>query len=126
MKEIIVAIVQYKGKILLLKRAETKRFDPGKWEFISGFVKKENLQNFAKEQVLYETGLNTNFVKRGDDFKVYDEYGEWLIHPFLFSSESEDVRLREDHETYKWIEPIDLPKFNTVHDLKKNLTALNL
>ncbi len=127
MKEIVVAVVQYKKKILLLKRQKNKRYDPEKWEFVSGFINNEqNLQDFAKERVLYETGLRTTFIKKGDGFKVYDKYGKWLIYPFLFSSESENVKLREDHETYKWIEPNDLPKFNTVHQLSKNLIALNL
>lgn len=126
MKEIIVAVVQYKGKILLLKRGQNKHYDPGKWEFVSGFVKEGNLQDFAKERVLYETGLNVSFVKRGDDFKVYDEYGEWFIHPFLFSTESKDARLKDDHERYEWIEIIDLTKFDKVKDLEKNLISLSL
>lgn len=127
MKEIIVAVVQYKGKILLLKRAETKHFDPGKWEFVSGFINNEkDLRKFARERVLFETGLETIFVKKGEDFKVNDEYGEWLIHPFIFSSNSANVVLKYDHERYEWMEPNDLSKFNTVHDLEKNLTALNL
>lgn len=126
MKEIIVVVVQYKKKILLLKRQQNKRYDPGKWEFVSGFVNKRNLKNFAKERVLYETGLRTTFIKKGDDFKAYDEYGKWLIHPFLFSSDSENVQLREDHEKYEWIEINKLSKFNKVHDLEKNLIALNL
>lgn len=127
MKEIIVTVIQYKNKILILKRNENKRFDPGKWEFISGFINNEqNLQDFAKERILFETGLETFLTKKGEDFKVNDEYGEWLIHPFLFSSESEDVKLKEDHETYKWIEPSELSQFDTVHEIKRNLIALNL
>ena len=127
MKEIIVAVVQCNNKILLLKRTMTKHFDPGKWEFVSGFVNTiKDLPSFAKERIFYETGLETAFVKKGKDFKVYDSYGEWLIHPFLFSSKSEDVKLREDHKTYKWIETSDLSKFDTVHELEKNLIALNL
>ncbi len=126
MKEIIVAVIQYKNKILILKRTEDKHFDPSKWEFVSGFVKGKDLQDFVRERVLFETGLETFFAKKGEDFKVNDEYGEWIIHPFLFSSESEDVKLREDHETYKWIEPSELSQFETVHELKRNLVALNL
>jgi len=127
MKEIIVAVVQFKRKILLLKRRKNKRYDPRRWEFISGFVAQNiNLEDFAREQVLYETGLTTTFVKKGKDFKVNDEYGEWLIHPLLFSSESEDIKLRNDHETFEWIKINDLSKFNTVKELEKNLIALNL
>lgn len=127
MKEIIVAIVKYNNKILILKRNLTKRFDPGKWEFISGFMNNEqNLKDFAKERALYETDLDVRYIKQGTDFKINDKYGQWLIHPFLFSSDSDRVKLKEDHETYRWIEMNELSNFNTVSQLSKNLTALNL
>lgn len=106
MKEIIVAVVRYKSKTLILKRNNKKHFDPRKWEFVSGIINSEqNLKKFAKQQVLIETGLN---------------------HPFLFSSESDEVKLKEDHENYQWIEINELDKFDAVHELSKNLNALNL
>lgn len=65
------------------------------------------------------------FVKAGNDFKVYDEYGEWLLHPFLFEAASDNVVLRQkDHSEYQWILTGDLKLYKTVKDLDKNLLAL--
>lgn len=35
---ITLAVVKYKDKFLIGKRAKTKKFAPDKWEFISGFI----------------------------------------------------------------------------------------
>ena len=128
MKEITVSVVRYDHKILLLQRQGTKKFDPGKWEFVSGFVKRGGtLQEQARHQIILETGLNATILRAGKSFKVTDEYGIWLIHPFLFSSENSLVNLRtEDHSQYAWVNSKNLNSFSTVKDLQKNLEALGL
>lgn len=110
-----------------MHRQPGKEFDPDKWEFVSALVKDDsNLQEYAAKQVLYETGLNVEFVKAGNDFKVYDEYGERLIHPFLFEAASDNVVLRQkDHSEYQWTLTSDLKLYRTVKDLDKSLLALD-
>lgn len=116
MKEIIVIVLKYGNKILILKRSKNKRFDPNRWEFISGFVKKEDLKSVAAKQVLLETKINAKIVKVGEDFGVDDEYGKWLIHPFLFETNNEKVLISKDHTEYKWIRPYELKEYETVKD----------
>lgn len=113
---------------MILKRQSKKRYDSNRWEFISSFLKnRSSIRQQAKEQVKYETGLDVRFIKEGKLFEVADEYGKWLIHPFLFTSQSDSVKLRaEDHTSYKWIKKSELSKFNCVKDLEKNLTALRV
>lgn len=128
MKKITVSVILFKNKILLLKRASTSKYDPGKWEFVSGFVKEDgDIRQQSQKRTLYETGLNTSFIKQGEDFEVEDEYGKWLIYPFLFSSISDKVQLREtSHTQYKWISLEELSQHDCVKDLDKNLAALKL
>ncbi len=126
MKEIIVAVLKYGSRILLLKRNRNKRFDPDRWEFVSGFVKENDLEVVAIKQVLCETGLIAKIIKKGEIFEINDEYGKWLIHPFLLEVDSDKVILREDHLEYKWINPIELINYETVKDLDKNLVSLGL
>lgn len=61
MKEIIVAVVMHNDKALVLKRKGNKRYDPNKWEFVSGFVKEKNLAVFAEKRVAFETQRNVRF-----------------------------------------------------------------
>ena len=127
-KEIIVGVVKRGDKFLILHRKPDKKFDPDKWEFVSGFIKvKDNLKEFTENQINYETGLNVKFIKSGRDFSVNDEYGEWLIHPFLFEAHFGEIVLQpEDHSLYKWVSPKDLKLYPTVKDLNKNLQLLDL
>ncbi|MFB6116233.1 MAG: NUDIX hydrolase [Candidatus Nanosalina sp.] len=46
------------GKLLLMKRAETKEMDPGKWEFPGGGIEgSEQPEQAAKRELEEETGL---------------------------------------------------------------------
>jgi hypothetical protein len=126
MKEIIVAVLKYGSKILILKRNKNKRFDPSRWEFVSSFVKENDLETFTIKQVLYETGLNAKLIKKGESFEVNDEYGKWLIHPFLLETDGDKVILKEDHVEYKWINSKELVSYKTVKDLDKNLESIKL
>jgi len=127
-KEIIVGVVKRGDKFLILRRKSNNKFDPDKWEFVSAFIKdKTNLEKYAKEQVYKETGLETEFLKSGEDFKVNDEYGLWLIHPFLFETFGDDVVLQpKDHSEYKWVLGEDLKIYRTIKDLDQNLKSLDL
>jgi len=127
-KEIIVGVVKKGEKFLILHRQSNKKFDPNKWEFISGFVKgKADLKKYVIEQIKKETVLNVEFIKFGKDFTVDDEYGMWSIHPFLFKAIKDNVVLQyKDHLEYKWVLAEDLKFYSTVKDLDKNLASLNL
>lgn len=127
MKEIIVVVVKFNDKLLILKRKASKTFDPNRWEFISGFVNNvSDLSKLAENQVIKETGLYSKTIQKGQDFEVMDEYGKWLIHPFLFESSSDKVVLTNDHSHFKWISKEDLGSVQTVKDLDKNLVALGI
>ena len=126
MFEIIVAVVLFNKKVLILKRKADKRYDPNKWEFVSGFVKEKNLAVFAEKQVAFETGLKVKLVRAGKQFEVHDEYGAWLIHPFVFEAENERVKLSSDHVEYRWINADQILNYDCVKDLEKNLEMLGI
>lgn len=127
-KKIAVGVVKRGDKFLILHRKSDKKFDPDKWEFVSSFMKDvENLEEYARTQVRKETALEVKFIKSGEKFKVNDEYGVWLIHPFLFEAYKNNVVLQpEDHSEYEWILAKDLEFYLAVKDLDKNLISLNL
>jgi isopentenyldiphosphate isomerase len=128
-KEIIVAVVKRESTLLLLKRSFSKRFDPDRWEFVSGLGKEgiTDWAHFAADRVRHETSLIVTFVSQGKDFMVTDRYGEWLIRPFLFEASSDEVQVQpDDHDAYRWIKPKELKDLKCVKDLAKNLAALGI
>ncbi len=125
--EIIVSVVTCNGKYLLLQRQMQKKY-PGKWEFVSSRIfDGKPLDVQARELIMFETGLQASLVKNGKMFSVQDQYGEWIIHPYLFSCNQSIVGLRKhEHQSHKWINLEEIDQFDTVTDIKKNLISLDL
>lgn len=128
MKKLAVSVVMHDNKLLILKRNQDKKFDPGKWEFVSSFIKgKDELKIQATNNVFHETSLKfPKKVIQGQTFEVEDKYGKWQITPFLFEYVSDFVKLTQDHSEYKWIDIKELKNFDCVNGLDKNLVCFGL
>ena len=76
-----VCLLNSKGKMLIQKRKNDKKDDPGKWDFSArgSVLKDETSQEGAKREVLEELGLVVDFTDRKPDFtnkppNVIDDY----------------------------------------------------
>ena len=128
-KQIVVAgIVQYKNKVLLLRRSEKMKNSPNKWCFVTGIVRKgETLEKAVLREIKEETGLKGNIVGSGKAFEVNDKWGDWLINPFLVSVTKSKVELDQtENIIFEWILPQEIDNYNCVVDIKKDLMNLNL
>lgn len=128
-----------KGKFLLLKRAEDRDVNPGKWDFPSGRIRKNNSadsisegddeerggedeepRNAALRELEEETGLRGTLLRSGEPFTVETEDGIFKVHPFLVKVEGEPELSRE-HQEFKWINQDELEDFDTVGGLREGL-----
>ena len=124
------AFIIYRGKVLLIKES-TKYSDGanhGKFDVVGGRVKpgqhfKESLLCEIKE----ETGL---VVKIGKPFFVNEWHpvvnGEqWQIVGTFFEchADTDKVKLGNDHDEYRWIEPKNHKNHNTIENLKDAFEA---
>ena len=124
---IVVGVVRLDNKFLVLKRTLSQEFDPGKWEFVSGFLKQDDKETAVVEQVKYETGLHAKIIQTGETFEVADQYGVWIIHPFLLESDKRQINLnKDDHSEYKLISQEDVTNLDRVEGLEKNLVSFDL
>ena len=125
---IAVGIVKFNEEILILKRNSTKRFDPNKWEFVSGFIKEhEVIEDTVLREVKEETDQVGEIVKSAKSFEVTDNYGRWIIVPFIIKVNSKNIILDpKEHTEFKWIKAKEIEKFDSVSDLKKDLEIVGL
>ena len=122
-----VGIVQFNDQVLVLKRNPNKRFDPNKWEFVSGFIKEhETVEETILREIKEETTLIPEAIEPGKIFEVNDKYGKWIVIPFLAKVNSTNLKLSEEHTEFKWIKTKELKKFEAVADLKKDLESVGL
>ena len=125
--DIVTAFIEYRGKILLLRRSQKVKTMKGKWAGVSGYIEKsEDPVRRAITEIKEETGFtdeNIKFLEEGKPLEAADNMRPnnitWVVHPFYFRSNTNDVQLDWEHDAYKWIHPSELEKFDTVPRLKE-------
>ena len=125
--DIVTAFIEYRGKILLLRRSQKVKTMKGKWAGVSGYIEKsEEPVRRAIKEIEEETGFtneNIKFLEEGKPLEAADNMRPnnitWVVHPFYFRSNTDDVQLDWEHDAYKWIDPSEIEKFGTVPRLKE-------
>jgi len=124
MKEYLLSqgIITRKGKYLIGKRAFHKKFSPGKWEFIAGFVDEgETPQETIIRELKEETGIQGKVVKICAPYEVPDNEGMWKIFPFVIEADNNFKINKEDHEELKWIRASELENYPDLSEDLKHL-----
>ena len=125
--DIVTAFIEYRGKILLLRRSQKVKTMKGKWAGVSGYIEKSEepvrraITEIEEETVF--TNENIKFLEEGKPLEAADnmrpDHITWVVHPFFFRSNTDDVQLDWEHDAYKWINPSEMEKFDTVPRLKE-------
>jgi 8-oxo-dGTP pyrophosphatase MutT (NUDIX family) len=121
---VVTCFLEYRGKILLLKRSSQVGSYQQKWAGISGYLEEETS---PEEQALIEIGEETALqesqvvlIKEGDPLPVVDAAlnRTWVVHPFRFQVKDLDgLHIDWEHSEYKWISTEEMPQYDTVPGL---------
>ncbi|MCK4808697.1 MAG: NUDIX domain-containing protein [Candidatus Aenigmarchaeota archaeon] len=124
----VVGIIKFDDKILLLKRNGDRTTSPNMWQGVSGALKeREAAEDAVLREVKEETGLDGRIVRAGDIIDVSDEFGRWIVIPFLVSVDSDDVKIDEnEHTEFRWISPAYVDDFDCVVGTRKELVVFGL
>ena len=124
----VIGIVKFGEKILLLKRNPNRHSSPNKWQSVSGFIEeREAAEDAVLREVKEETDLEGKIIKAGRAFEVTDDWGRWIIIPFLISVDSNKVKIDlEEHSEYKWVKPEEITNFDCVAAIRKDLETVGL
>lgn len=115
----VKGIIKKDGKILVLKRAKNDDHQPGVWETVGGGIDEQmSPQEALKKEIIEETGLE---VEIGEPFHVFTftkDTGEFKIGiTFLCEYVSGEVRWSNEHSEYRWIDPNEFKKLNSIPSL---------
>ncbi len=129
--KIVTCFITNENKILLLKRSDKVKSMKGLWAGVSGIIEKdEQPLARAKREIFEEVGLDESQIKLLKSEKemriVSPQYKnhEWLVFPFLFSSENPTIKLNWENSDYMWISADEIKNFETVPSLDKVLFNL--
>lgn len=121
---VLNVFVLYEGKVLLLKRSGRVRAYPHKWNSIGGYLDRvEPLWQSVVNELEEELGLDNALIETihaGTPFSLYDEALDitWHIHPVRVTLLQEpEITLDWEHTDYRWIDPKEIEKYDTLPGL---------
>ena len=109
----VKAIIQYKGKVLIIKRSEYDPINAFIWEFPGGRIHfREELQDALLREVKEETGL---IVSVGDILYATNceicKTRHCVIISYLCKAEEDAISLSKEHTEYIWADKMQLQEF---------------
>jgi translation initiation factor 2B subunit (eIF-2B alpha/beta/delta family)/8-oxo-dGTP pyrophosphatase MutT (NUDIX family) len=124
-KQVVTAFLRADQKILLLRRSAKVGTYQGRWAAVSGYLEAgEDPLLRARTEIQEEVGLNSekvSLVRSGGPLRAFDEEADivWVVHPFLFEVQPQNIRLDWEHTEHRWVDPDDLGSYETVPKLKE-------
>lgn len=127
-KQVVTNILTHQGRLLLLKRSQMVGSFRGQWAGCSGYVEPgDGVQETSLKEIEEETGMRPaalRLLARGEPLLVEKPHGSWLVHPFLYGTDSPRVTLDWEHDAYEWVEPERVGDFDIVPGLKSLIRDL--
>ncbi len=123
---VVTSFMENNGEILILKRSEYVGTYQGKWAGVSGYVEEGEIpQERAIKEIEEEVGLKEPYlIRKGELVLSRADERIWIIHPYLFHTDSRHIELDWEHTDHKWIDPKRVNEFDTVPRLEKTLGSV--
>ena len=117
------AIIEQDGKILVIKRSANDDIDKSTWDIPGGKIDfGEKPEEALSREIMEETGLKVRLIR---PFRTWafmaNEETQVVGITFLAKYVSGEVKLSEEHEIYKWIEPEAFQGLEAAEGLKKEI-----
>jgi predicted aconitase with swiveling domain/ADP-ribose pyrophosphatase YjhB (NUDIX family) len=123
---VVTSFMENDGEILILKRSELVGAYQGLWAGVSGYLEENETPLMrAMKEIEEEIGLeDPRLVIEGEPVMSRDETRIWVIHPYMFHTDSREVTLDWEHTDHRWIRPSSVDEFETVPRLSRTLDSV--
>jgi 8-oxo-dGTP pyrophosphatase MutT (NUDIX family) len=132
---VVAVVLTWNRRLALLKRSRSVSHDQGRWHCVTGYVE-AGASPFAQAliEIWEETGLRADDLaglRPGPTLTLADDStglaASWTVHTFVATSRRRQLRLNDEHTTYRWVHPSKVPRFDgQVHWLAEVLVATEL
>lgn len=125
----VSCVLVFEEKILLLKRSDKVRTNKGMWSVVAGEIEGDPYVTALKE-IKEETGLaepDISLIRRGDPFNLKMTIQSMTtLHPFLFSTITNTIRLNWEHDEFQWISVDAIDEIQLVPRFSDMLRSVHL
>jgi len=129
--DIVTSFLLNQEKILILRRSKNVKTMKNMWSGISGIIENdEEPLTRAKIEIFEEVGIKENEIKLlkiGKEMDIISpqyKNHQWHVFPFLFETDNLKIKINWENSDFKWINQVELKKFETVPNLEKVLLSL--
>ncbi|MFL6320710.1 MAG: NUDIX domain-containing protein [Nitrososphaeraceae archaeon] len=122
---VVTVFLEHDRKILLLRRSQKASTMKGLWAGISGYIENNDALTQALKEIEEETGLSNKkltLLHVGQPLEVVEANNPdtvWVVHPYLFHSNTSLIRIDCEHDELRWINPNEIQSYETVPKLKE-------
>lgn len=126
---VVAVVLGWRGRIGLFKRSREVGHDAGLWHCITGYLDIGDAtdsadttaeEDLARAQALLElfeeTGVAVGDLvdfRSGPVLELADARGDhWRVHTFRAETERRHLRLNWEHDTYRWVSPQSVARFD--------------
>lgn len=115
-RTIVAVVVEWRDRVLLLRRSERVCHDKGRWHCVTGYLDQgASPEQQALVELHEETGLGVcaldSLEERGV-LDIPDAAGRmWRVHTFRVSTRQRRLRLDSEHDAYRWVAPQAVRRF---------------
>ncbi len=128
-EKVVSCFIEYRGRLLLLKRSEKVGTYRGKWATVSGYLEKPPDEQ-AFTELKEEAGLSekdVRLIRRGQPLEIEDRelMTKWLVYPYLFRlKDHRKIATDWEHFEFKWVLPGDIGSYDTVPSFNEALARV--
>jgi len=121
---IVKGIILNENKVLILKRSDKDRINPGKWEFVGGKINfNETLEDALKREVMEEASIDIviDEILYATNYKTNSSRNDVVI-VYKCHSINNNVKLSNEHSEFKWVTEEEMRKLlikDLIEDLEK-------
>ncbi|WP_353713620.1 NUDIX domain-containing protein [Arthrobacter sp. K5] len=106
-RTVVAVVMEWRGRIALLKRSRRLDHDAGLWHCVSGFLEAGvTPEQQALEELFEETGTQAKDLlelRHGPALVLPDDRGtQWLVYTFTAVTTRRGLRLDWEHDSYRW------------------------
>lgn len=125
-------LINSENKILAVKRASDRKYNPNKWSIISGHIEENEtprqcVERELKEELLGEIKIKS--ITQGNNFLHDDSIVHktiWDITPFLVKYISGEIIIDAEHTEFKWVTIQEYLKMDIIEGTRKDLLNVGL
>jgi 8-oxo-dGTP diphosphatase len=128
---VVTVFLEHDGKILLLRRSQMVKTMKTMWAGISGYIENEDPLTRAMKEIEEEVELSNKKIKLlciGRPLEAIESKKNsdivWIVHPYLFHSNTNLIRIDWEHDESRWIKPQEIQDYETVPKLKEALSRV--